>query len=129
VFVSNSLANSISEIDTSKNDVGGAYLIGEGPVRGLVSADNSLLYVANLNSQYVTIYSTEDGRRLPKSIHVGDGPTALALSSTGVLLFVVDARSADLAVVRTDADPQAMISIVPTGRAPNAIAIKAFSAS
>jgi YVTN family beta-propeller protein len=129
VFVSNSLSNSISEIDTSKNDVGGAYLIGEGPVRGLVTADNSLLYVANLNSQYVTIYSTEDGRRLPKSIHVGDGPTALALSSTGVLLFVVDTRSADLAVVRTDADSRAMISMVPTGRAPNAIAIKAFSAS
>ena len=43
-FVSNSLSDSISEIDTSKNDVGGAYLIGDGPVRGLVSSDNALLY-------------------------------------------------------------------------------------
>ena len=79
-FVSNSLSDSISEIDTSKNDVGGAYLIGDGPVRGLVSSDNSMLYVANFRSQYVTLYSIEDGRRQIPSIHVGDGPTALAFS-------------------------------------------------
>ena len=85
-FVSNSLSDSISEIDTSKNDVGGAYLIGDGPVRGLVSSDNALLYVANFRSQYVTVYSIDDGKRLSPSIHVGDGPQALAFSTRGLLL-------------------------------------------
>jgi YVTN family beta-propeller protein len=124
LFVSNSLSNSISEVDTSKNDVGGAYLIGDDPVRGLVSSDNSLLYVANFRSQYVTIYAIDEGKRIPLSIHVGDGPAALAFSSRGLLLFVVDNRSADVAVVRTDT--RSLFTLLPTGRAPNAIAVKAF---
>jgi YVTN family beta-propeller protein len=131
VFVLNSLSNSISEIDTSKNDVGGAYVIGDDPVRGLVSSDNALLYVANFESQYVTIYSIDEGKRLPTSInglptsiHVGDGPVALAFSSSGLLFFVVDNRSADVAVVRTAT--RALFTILPTGRSPNAIAVKSF---
>jgi DNA-binding beta-propeller fold protein YncE len=72
MFVSNSLSNSISEVVTSTGDVGGAYLMGAGPVRGLVSADNSLLYVGNLHSQELMVYSIDDGKRIG-AIHVGDG--------------------------------------------------------
>jgi YVTN family beta-propeller protein len=132
VFVSNSLSNSVSEVDTSKNDVGGAYMMGEDPVRGVVSIDNSMLWVANFRSQYVTIYSIDEGKRGP-SIHVGDGPVAMAFSGSHLLIFVVDNRSADVAVVRTaDATGlrtamKSMFTILPTGRGPNAIAVKAFS--
>jgi YVTN family beta-propeller protein len=124
VFVSNSLSNSVSEIYANTNDVAGAYMMGDSPVRGLVSDDNTMLYVANFSSQYVTPYAIDDGRRL-KSIHVGDGPAALALSAAGHLLFVVDARSADVAVVRTAS--RSLFTILPTNRAPNAIAVKAFN--
>ena len=124
LFVSTSHSDSISEVVTSTNDVGGAYLMGDDPIRGLVSSDNSLLYVANFQSQYVTVYAIEDGRRSDPSIHVGDGPSALAFSSAGQLLFVVDARSADIAVVRTAS--RSLFTILSTGRAPNAIAVKAF---
>lgn len=126
LFVSNSASNSISEVVTSTDDVGGAYLIGDGPVRGLVSRDNSLLYVANFRSQFVTAYSIDDGKRLYPSIHVGDGPAALAFSNSGYLMLVVDNRSADIAVVRTAT--RSLFTILPTGRAPNAIAVKAFKA-
>jgi YVTN family beta-propeller protein len=131
IFVSNSLSNSISEIYAGTDEVGGAYMIGDDPVRGLVSADNTLLYVGNLRSQWVTVYAIDDGRRIG-SIHVGDGPSALAFSSNGFLLFVVDARSADVAVVRTAdvalvrAATIPLFTMLPTGRAPNAIAVKAF---
>jgi DNA-binding beta-propeller fold protein YncE len=100
-------------------------MIGEDPVRGLVSRDNALLYVANLHSQYVTAYSIDEGKRLgPPFLHVGDGPVALAFSNSGYLLLVVDNRSADIAVVRTAT--RSLFTILPTGRAPNAIAVKAF---
>jgi YVTN family beta-propeller protein len=131
IFVSNSLSNSISEIYAGTDEVGGAYMIGDNPVRGLVSADNTLLYVGNLRSQWVTVYAIDDGRRIG-SIRVGDGPSALAFSSNGFLLFVVDARSADVAVVRTADVAQVraatipLFTMLPTGRAPNAIAVKAF---
>jgi YVTN family beta-propeller protein len=124
LFVSNSASDSISEVVTSTDDVGGAYLIGDGPVRGLVSADNAILYVANFRSQYVTAYSIDDGRRLAPSIRVGDGPAAMAFSNSGLLLFVVDNRSGDMAVVRTAT--MSLFTILPTNRSPNAIAVKAF---
>ncbi len=123
LFVSNALSNSISEIVTSTDDVGGAYMMGDNPVHGLVSRDNSLLYVSNLRSQEVTIYSIDDGKRAG-SIHVGDGPSAMAFSAAGHLLFVVDARSADVAVVRTAS--HSLFTMLPAGRGPNAIAVKAF---
>jgi DNA-binding beta-propeller fold protein YncE len=99
-------------------------MIGDYPVRGLVSADNSLLYVANLHSQYVAIYSIDDGKRIA-SVRVGDGPSALAFSTAGHLLFAVDTRSDDVAVVR--ASSRSLFTFLPAGRAPNAIAIKSFT--
>lgn len=129
LFVSNSQSNSLSEVVTTTNDVGGAYLMGDDPVHGLVSSDNSLLYVANLRSQEVTIYSIDDGKRAG-SIHVGDGPSAMAFSTAGHLLFVVDAGSGDVAVVRTasltKAGLHSIFTMLPAGRGPNAIAVKAF---
>ena len=128
VFVSNSLSDSISELYATTDDVAGAYLMGDDPVSSIVSADNSLLYVGNLHSQEVTVYSIDDGKRLPDaqggSIHVGDGPSALAFSAEGHLLLVVDSRSSDIAVIRTASN--SLFTILPTGRAPNAIAVKAF---
>jgi len=123
LFVSNSLSDSISEVVTGTNDVGGAYLMGDGPARGLVSRDNSLLYVADFRSQYVTVYAVEDGRRVG-SVHVGDGPSALAFSAAGHLLFVVDSRSSDVAVVRTAS--RSLFTMLAAGRNPNAISDKAF---
>ncbi len=136
IFVANSLSNSISEIYANTDDVAGAYLMGADPVRGLVSADNSLLYVGNLHSEEVTVYSIEDGKRVA-AIHVGDGPSALAFSAAGHLLFVVDARSGDVAVVRTlncavftpSRGGCQMFTMLPAGRGPNAIAVKAFKVS
>jgi YVTN family beta-propeller protein len=123
LFSLNSLSDSISEVVTNTNDVGGAYIMGATPVRGLVTRDNSLLYVGNLHSQEVTVYAIDDGKRRG-SIHVGDGPSALAFSSAGHLLFVADARSGDVAVVRTAS--RSLFTILPAGRNPNAIAVKAF---
>lgn len=124
IFVSNSLSDSISEVVTTTNDVGGAYAMGDEPVRGLVSSDNSMLYVASFRSQWVNVYAPEDGRRV-SSVHVGDGPSAMAFSGNGFLLFVVDTRSGDVAVIRTSV-PQSLFTLLPAGRAPNAIAVKGF---
>jgi YVTN family beta-propeller protein len=129
LFVSNFDSNSISEIVTSTDDVGGAYLMGSHPVRGLVSADNSLLYESNFGSQEISIFSIDDGKRLVSSgnqgsIHVGDGPDALAFSARSHLLFAVDSGSGDVAVIRTSTS--SLFTLLPAGRQPNAIAIKAF---
>lgn len=127
IFVSNFDSNTISEISTWTNDVGGAYLIGAHPSRGIVSRDNTLLYVGNFNADTVGIYSIEDGKRVD-SVHAGDGPDALAFSTAGHLLFAVNARSGDVSVIRTQtrSQKQSLFTMLPAGPQPNSIAIKAF---
>ncbi len=123
VFAANSLSDSVSEIYNTTDEVGDTYTIGADPVRGLVSRDNALLYVANLRSQEVTVYSIEDGKRVG-AMHVGDGPAAMAFSAVGHLLFVADSRSGDVAVARTAT--QSLFTMLPAGRDPSAMVDKAF---
>jgi YVTN family beta-propeller protein len=124
IFVSNSLSDSVSEVYNTTDEVGDTYMIGADPVRGLVARDNALLYVANLHSQDLTVYSIDDGKRVGY-VRVGDGPSALAFSTAGHLLFVVDRGSGDIAVVRTAS--QSLFTLLPAGRDPNAIAVKSFT--
>jgi YVTN family beta-propeller protein len=125
-FVSNYGSDTISELTTSSNEVGGAYLVGARPVRGLVSMDNSLLYVSNFNAGSVSAYSIDDGRLIGPGVKVGEGPDALAFSSSGHFLLVVNTQSGDIAVMRIGVSPPSLLTLFPAGRAPNAIAVKAF---
>jgi YVTN family beta-propeller protein len=124
-FVSNYDSDTISELTTSSNEVGGAYLMGTHPVRGLVSADNSLLYVSDFGAGRVGIYSIDDGKLLRPGVKVGEGPDAMAFSASGRFLLVVNAQSGDIAVVRT-ANPASLFTLLPAGRSPNDIVVKAF---
>ena len=126
-FVSNYDSDTISELTTSSNEVGGAYLVGARPVRGLVSADNSLLYVSDYGAGRVGIYSIDDGKMVG-SVKVGEGPDALAFSASGRLLLAVNAQSGDIAAIRTGPDPASLLTLFPAGRAPNDIVVKAFLA-
>ena len=122
-FVSNFDGDSISEIGTSATEVGGTYAVGSGPVRGVVNALNTLLWTSNFRAGTVSIYSIDDGK-LVGSVNVGDGPDALAFSSEGHLLLVVDAKSGDVAVIRTK--NHSLFTLLRTGRQPNDVVVKAF---
>ena len=50
IFVSNFGGDTISEIATGANEVGGAYVVGANPMGGVVSADNSTLWVSNFGA-------------------------------------------------------------------------------
>lgn len=123
-FVSNYDSDTISELTTSSNEVGGAYLMGGHPVRGLVSADNSLLYVSDFSAGRVGVYSIDDGKLIGPGVRVGEGPDALAFSGSGHFLLVVNAQSGDIAVVRTS--NLSLFTLFPAGRGPNDIVVKAF---
>ncbi len=132
IFVADRGADTISEIATGTNEVGGASLIGSHPNAGVVSADNSLLWVANQDADTVAVYSVDDGK-LVNTVHVGDGPGAVAFSADGHLLLAVDTRSGDVSVVRTLSrnlrkEPVygSLFTLLPAGAAPDAIVDKAF---
>ncbi len=133
IFVCNFDSDSISEIDTYTNEVGGAYLVGAHPAYGIVSADNSLLWVSNFNADTIGIYSIDDGTLIKPSIHVGAGPDALAFSANGFFLLAVDAESGDVSVIRTQSYTASgslrigsLFTMLPAGNNPSNIAVKAF---
>lgn len=134
IFVANHGENTISEIATGTNDVGGASLIGSHPVFGIASADNTLLWVANEDGGTVAVYSIEDGK-LINTVRVGDNPCVLAFSADGHLLLSVDRGSGDIAAIRTfdrnlHRQPVygSLFTMLPAGKQPVAIAVKAFHA-
>jgi YVTN family beta-propeller protein len=134
IFVSNFDSDSVSEIATGTNEVGGAYLVGAHPSFGVVSADNSLLWISNFNAGTVSVYSIDDGKLLPASIHVGAGPDALAFSANGFLLLAVDAQSGDVSAIRTQSYTSngairigSLFTMLPAGSRPSGIVIKAFN--
>jgi YVTN family beta-propeller protein len=127
IFVENSGSDSISEIATSTNEVGGTYTIGSRPVRGIVNRDNSTLWVSNSGADAIGIYSIDDGK-LEGSLHTGSGPGALAFSADEHLLLAADAHSGDVTVIRTQGkDGPALFTILPAGGSPNAIVTKVVS--
>jgi YVTN family beta-propeller protein len=123
IYVVNYADGSISEIDTSTNEVGAAYFVGTHPVRGLIGADDSTLYVSDFDADSLGIFSIDDGE-LAGTSHTGDGPDAMAFSKAGNLLFAVDARSGDVAVIRTAT--HSLLTLLPSGNKPSEIAVKAF---
>jgi YVTN family beta-propeller protein len=126
IFVSNSGSDSVSEIATWTNEVGGTYPIGNKPVAGIVSRDNGTLWVANFGADSIAIYSIDDGRQ-EGSVRAGSAPGALAFSEDEHLLLAADAHSGDVAVIRTEGRPlPALFTIMPAGVSPNSIAVKAI---
>jgi YVTN family beta-propeller protein len=132
IFVSNYGSDTVSEIATSSAEVGGAYLIGAHPTGGVVSADNSTLWVSNSAANTVAAYSVDDGK-LVHTVQVGDGPGPLALSDDGFLLLALDDLSGDVSVMRTvsytprgEPVTGSLFTVMPAGKHPNAIAVMGF---
>lgn len=133
IFVSNFNSDSISEINTNTNEVGGAYLVGAHPSGSVVSSDNSLLWISNFNADTVGVYSIDDSKLIKPSTHVGAGPDAVAFSADGFLLLVVDSQSGDVSAIRTQSYTSSgairigsLFTMLPAGNRPSAIAVKAF---
>ena len=125
IFVSNFDSDSVSEIATPTNEVGGTYVVGNKPVWGVVGSDNSTLWVANFGADSIALYSIDDGHLEPRGVRTGSAPVALAFSEDEHLLLAADAHSGDVAVVRTEGkEGPALFTILPAGNSPNAIAVK-----
>jgi YVTN family beta-propeller protein len=132
VFVSNRGSSSVSEIITGPNEVNNTFLIGDQPADVLVSPDNSFLYVTNFGSDAVAVYSIDNGKRT-SSVQVGSHPEAIALSPNQLMLLVVNTGSGDLTVLslvdrkgRPQPDTPTLETMIPLGKDPKAIVVKAF---
>jgi YVTN family beta-propeller protein len=128
LFVSNFGSDSISEISTFTNEVGGTYSIGTQPSQGIVSDDNASLWVSAFGSDSVSLYAIDEGR-MSSSVHTGSSPDAMAMSAQQPVLLVADSKSGDIAVIRTrDTNGPGLFTMLPAGKQPNGIVIKSYGA-
>jgi YVTN family beta-propeller protein len=129
IFAINYDGDSISEIATENDEVGGTYFIGSKPSFGIVSSDDSTLWVSNFGSDAVTAYVIDDGK-IDTSIRTGSAPTAMAFTSKGHLLMAIDSHSGDVSIIRTVAHDQytgrSLLTLLPAGAQPSAVAVKSF---
>lgn len=126
IFCANFDSDSISAIDTESNEVTRTDAIADGPVRGVVSSDGSTLWIANFNADSINLWSIDDSASLG-GVRTGRAPDALAFSADGHLLLAADAKSGDVAVIRTqDKNGPELFTMLPAGASPNAIVVKAM---
>ena len=130
-MVCNFDSDSISIIETTTDEVSGSYLIGRHPTRGVVSADNSRLYVSNFGSDAVAVYDIDMGKVIA-SLPVGSAPDGLALSQSQNYLLVLDTQSGDATVIqkrkprKLEPGEYGLLTMIPAGAQPNNVVVKAF---
>ena len=127
VFSTNFDSDSISEMSTWTNEVEGTYVVGTHPSQAVCSRDNSSLWISDFGGDAVSLYSIDDGR-VEATVHTGSGPDSLAFSADEHLLLVADSHSGDVAVIRTAGrNGPELLTLLPAGNQPNAIAVKSFT--
>ena len=127
IFVSNFDSDSISEISTWTNEVGGTYTIVSKPVSGIVSRDNSDLWISNFGADSISLYSIDDGRVTPASTPA-PGPTPSPSPPTSTSSSSpTPAPATSPSSARKSKDGPALFTMLPAGSKPNAIVIKAIN--
>ena len=135
MIVCNFDSDSISIIETGNDEVGSSLEIGQHPSRGVVTLDNSRLYVSNFGSNSVAVYDIDMGRRI-HTLNVGSRPDGLALTPDQNYLLVLDTQSGDVTVIQKrkphrtlETTEYSLLTLIPVGMQPNAIVVKTFMAS
>ena len=124
-------SDTISIIETTTDEVSASYLIGTHPARGIVSNDNSRLYVSNFGSNSVAVYDIDYGKVIA-SLPTGDAPDVLALSQSQNNLLVLDSKSGDITVIqkrkprKPETGDYGLLTLIPAGEQPNDVVVKAF---
>jgi DNA-binding beta-propeller fold protein YncE len=134
-MVCNFDSDSISIVETGNDEVGSSPEIGQHPARGVVTLDNSRLYISNFGSNSVAVYDIDMGR-LITTLNVGAHPDALALTPDQNYLLVLDTESGDVTVIQKrkprrtlETSEYSLLTLIPVGVQPNAIVVKTFLAN
>jgi YVTN family beta-propeller protein len=124
-------SDSISIIETARDEVGSSTVIGQHPTHSVVTRDNSRLYASNFGSNSVAVYDIDLGRRIA-TIAVGSRPDGLALSQDQNYLLVLDTQAGDVTVIqkrtprKLEPTEYSLLTMIPVGVQPNGVVVKAF---
>lgn len=125
-------SGTVSVVDVAEAKVIRHIEVGLHPSAMVLSADGDRLYVANANSDSVSVVDTGSDRlvrtlnvRLFRSAPLGSSPNALALSGDGKTLYVANAANNAVAVVHPFNASQPVQGFIPTGWYPTGVTLSA----
>jgi YVTN family beta-propeller protein len=129
-------SGTVSEVDLETGTVARELVVGLHPCALALSRDGRLLFVANANSDTVSVVDTASGKavetisvRPDERLPFGSAPNALALSADGDTLYVANGGNNAVAVIRlgrTSGGARArseLTGLIPTGWYPGALAL------
>ncbi len=123
-------SGTVSVIDPGTKRVVSQIDVGLHPSAMALSPRRDLLYVANANSDSLSVIDTATDRvvrtinvRLYRDAPLGSSPNALAVSPDGKMLYVANGANNAVAVVSTGGSQDAVKGALPTGWYPTAVAV------
>jgi YVTN family beta-propeller protein len=122
-------SGTVSVIDVEKMEAVAEIETGLHPSALAINADGSRLYVANANSDTVSVIDTAEdkvmysiGVRPGLKSPIGSAPNALSISPDGKMLFVANGANNAVGVVDLAGHPPRLRGYIPTGWYPTAVA-------
>jgi superkiller protein 3 len=119
-YVSNYYSNTVSVIDTEKNNVNKTIPVREGPNGIAVDPEEERVYVANERNNTVSVIDTK-GNNVIQNIPVGVYPTSIALNPANNTLYVTNAGNNTVSVI--DTEKNNVNKTIPVKEGPNGIAV------
>lgn len=121
-------SGTVSVIDLTTRQVTAEIEIGLHPAGMVLSPDQSRLFVANANSDFVSVIDTKTDQVVQElntkpmeKLPLGSAPNALTISPDGKLLYVANGGNNALAVI--DLSTGKVSGLIPTGWYPGAVAL------
>ncbi len=99
-YVTNSISDNVSVIDTATNTVAATINVGDSPTAVAVSPNGARAYVTNLGSDDVSVIDTATNTVLT-TIGAGGAPTGVAVTPNGARAYVANSQSGDVSVIDT----------------------------
>jgi len=123
-------ANGMTVLDTWRNELGDARILGSSPTQGVYTPNGDLLFITDTAANQVRLVLAEFRQPL-RPIPVGQHPVTVRFTDDERLLLVVNEGSEDLTVISglTQALAQRQtppFTLIPLGARPRDLAIKLF---
>lgn len=120
LYVTNVVGDSVSVIDTAKNEVTTTIPVGRSPRGIAISPDGATAYVTSAVDDTVSLVDTTSNT-VSMTIPVGKAPQGIMVTPDGTKAYVVNGKGNSVTVLNT-ATKQVVVTI-PVGKEPQAIAI------
>jgi YVTN family beta-propeller protein len=119
-YVTNSVSNTVSVIDTATNTVGPAIAVATGPNGVAITPDGARAYVVSTGPRTVSVIDTAISTVIATVI-VGSSPIGVAITPDGAFAYVTNQGSNTVSVIATATNT--VVATVAVGSGPLRVAI------